>query len=487
MKRPLLLHFTDEEAEACLRSAKLFHSDDDLPDPLDRVDCYRRPDLVAAEIRRREIQGQVWGAPSTISYPKISGGTRQLIALDPSSELFYRLLVAPVRLADRRLSDGILHARVANIKSVDWHVKPWRIGQKQLRNLRADWKRRHVPVGLLDIKNHYATIQVRSLTPILYSCSDLDPHVMRLAGHLQLLHDMPGIPSGLPVSREPSAILGTLALLPLDHAISRHCSGFVRWMDDVRIPGLSESQFEHLVAVATEQLHLIGQELNLEKSRWPEDEVHHDPYALLIEDDHMSCEEAARILRSVAENDDYSQVNWALAVLGYRGDPRGLEILNENIDIFYRTPTAVSRYLRSVTPHLDAWESLLDLLHLNEHDHHDIVLVHLAHVMPSELLTVNARNTIFDIAMEAYEESRFALASFLFVLSMRGAQGQSAVRLRTRAFDLTQEMGDLNVRRALLTGLRTGGSLPRRVRRQVAEFGKDHPELAYTTDWVLAS
>ena len=193
------------------------------------------------------------------------------------------------------------------------------------------------------------------------------------------------------------------------------------------------------------------------------------------------------MLEFAVENDDYSQVNRAIAVLGSRGDPRGLEVLSENIDIFYRTPAVVGRYLRSVTSHLNAWEPLLDLLRLNEHDHHDIVLVHLAHVMPSELLAANDRDAIFDLAIEAYEKSELALAPFLFVLSTRGAQGQSAVRLRRRAFDLTQEIGDLNVRRALLAGLRVGGSPPRRVRRQVAEFGKDHPELAYTTDWVLAS
>ena len=487
MKRPLPLNFTDKEAEACLRSAKLFHGDDDLPDPLNRVDCFSCPDLVAAEIRRREIQGQAWGVPSTISYPKTSGGTRQLIALDPSSELFYRLLVGPVRLADRRLSDGVLHARVANIKSVDWHVKPWRVGQKHLRSLRADWKRRNIPVGILDIRNHYATIQARALTPILYSCSDLDPHVMRLADHLELLQDMPGMPSGLPVSREPSAILGTLALLPLDRAVSRHCAEYVRWMDDIRIPGLSQSQFEHLIAVATEQLHLNGQELNLEKSRWPEDDLEHNPYALLIENDHMSCDEAARVLRLAAENDDYRQANRALAVLGSRGDPRGLEILSESIDIFYKTPTAVGRYLRSVTSHLDAWEPLLDLLHLAERDHHDIVLVHFAHAIPRTLLSVETRRVIFELAVQACEQSKLALAPFLFVLSMRGAQRQAAVRLRTDAFDLAHEISDINVCRALLSGLRSGASLPGRVRRKVMEYGKRHPELEYTAEWVLSA
>ena len=392
MKRPLLLNFTDEEAAACLRSAKLFHGDDDLPDPLERVDCYSRPDLLAAEIRRRETQGQVWGAPSTISYPKISGGSRQLIALDPCSELFYRLLVAPVRVADRRLPDGVLHARVADIESDEWHIKSWREGQQHLRSLRADWRQRQIPVGLLDVKNHYATIRLDSLISILYSCGDLDLHIMRLAEYFQLLHDIPGMPSGLPVSREPSAILGTLALLPLDRLISRHCSKCIRWMDDIRIPGISQSQFEHLVALSIDQLGLAGQELNLEKSRWPEDDIENDPYGLVIEDDYMSYEEAAQILEVAAENGDFSQVNRALAVLGSRGDTRGLEILGANSELFYRSPAAVGRYLRSVTSSFDAWEPLLDLLHLGDRDHHDVVLVHLAHVMPAGLLSVDARH-----------------------------------------------------------------------------------------------
>ena len=487
MKRPLLLNFTDEEAAACLRSAKLSHGDDDLPDPLDRMDCYNRPDLVAAEIRRREIQGQAWGTPNTISYPKISGGSRQLIALDPSSELFYRLLVAPVRLADRRLANGVLHARVADIESVGWHIKPWRIGQKHLRNLRADWKQRQIPVGLLDIKNHYVTIRLDSLTSILYSCGDLDPHVMRLAGHLQLLHDMPGTPSGLPVSREPSAILGTLALLPLDRVVSRNCPEFIRWMDDIRIPGISQSQFEDLVALAIDHLRLTGQELNLEKSKWPEDDVENDPYSILIEDDNMSCEDAIGVLRFAVENDDYSQVNRALAVLSSRGDTRGLGILSEHINIFYRSPAAVSRYLRRVTSELDGWEPLLDLFHLEGSDHHDIVLVHLAHTMPYALLSADARRMTFELAVEALEQAKIALAPFLFVLSMRGAQGRAAVRLRTKAFDLAHETGAINTCRALLAGLRSGGSLPRRVRQQVTEYGKRHPELEYTTDWVLSA
>ena len=487
MKRPLLLNFTDEEAEACLQSAKPFHGDDDLPDSLDRMDCYNRPDLVATEIRRREIEGQVWGAPSAISYPKLTGGSRRLIALDPLSELFYRLLVAPVRVVDRQLPDGVLHARVGGIESPRWHVKPWREGQKLLRKLRADWKQSHIPVGLLDIRDHYATIRLDSLTSILYSYGGLDHHVIRLAEHMQRLYDMPGIPSGLPVSREPSAVLGTLALLPLDRVISRHCSGHIRWMDDIRIPRVTRSQFEHLMALVIEQLCLTGQELNLEKSTWPEDEVEADPYALLIEDDRMSCAEAARVLQLATEKGDYGQVNRALAVLGSRGDPRGLVILGECSDIFYRSPAAVGRYLRNVTSVLDDWGPFLDLLHLVERDHHDIVLVHLAYVMPHGLLSVDARERVFELGIEAYGRSKHALAPFLFVLSMRDAQGRPAIRLRTRAFDMVHEISEINARRALLAGLRSGGSLPRRVRKQVAEYGKSYPEVEYTADWVLSA
>ncbi len=381
----------------------------------------------------------------------------------------------------------MLHARIGGIESLRWHVKPWRKGQGLLRKLRADWRQSHVPVGLLDIRDHYATIQLDSLSSILYSCGGLDPHVMRLAEHLQRLYDMPGIPNGLPVSREPSAVLGTVALLPLDRVIARHCSGHIRWMDDIRIPRVTQSQFEYLVALVMEQLSLTGQELNLEKSRWPEDEVEADPYALLIEDDHMSCAEAARVLQLAAEQDDYSQVNRALAVLGSRGDSRGLIVLGECSDVFYRSPAAVGRYLRSVSSVLDAWEPFLDLLHLVERDHHDIVLVHLAYVMPHRLLSVDARERVFELGIEAHGQSKHALAPFLFVLSMRDAQGRPAIRLRTRAFDMVHEISDINARRALLAGLRSGPSLPRRVRQQVAEYGKSHPELEYTVDWVLSA
>ena len=487
MNRPPRLRLTDDLVDAALRSARQWHRDEDLPDPLQRQDLYCRPDLVAAAVGRREIEGEPWGTPSTIDYPKMHGGRRTLVALDPPSELFYRLLVASVRFADLHLSETVLHARAAEIKSDSWYVKSGRTEHRRLRQLRAKWRQERIPVGLLDVQDHYSTIQLEQLASILYSCGTPDPDVERLITNLRSLHDIPGMPGGLPINREPSAILGTVALLPLDRVISRHGHESFRWMDDIRTPGVSKSAFEDILDVSIRHLSLSGQTLNLKKSKWPEDELEEQLPSLVVEDHEMSCDEAVAALRLVYETGDFTQVNRALAVLGRARDARGLGILCDNHEILYRSPAPAGRYLKAVRFHLDAWEPLLDLVCLDERDHHAIMLVHLAHAMPHELLSDDARKRVFQLAVAAYEHSEYVLASFLFVLSTGGAQRQLAIRLRTNAFEFAQEAENLYVCRALLACLRAGGSLPQSVRRQVAEFGKRHLDLECTTEWVLSA
>ena len=65
------------------------------------------------------------------------------------------------------LPNGVLHARVADIESVGWHIKPWRIGQKHLRNLRADWEAKANPRWALGHQESLCTIRLDSLTSIL--------------------------------------------------------------------------------------------------------------------------------------------------------------------------------------------------------------------------------------------------------------------------------------------------------------------------------
>ncbi|MDE0067220.1 MAG: RNA-directed DNA polymerase [Acidimicrobiaceae bacterium] len=487
MKQLPVLHLSDEDVEASLKSAKPWYRDMDLPDPLGREDCFYRPDLLAEAARQRVKEGRIWGCPSTIDYPKINGGSRRIVAFDPPTEAIYRSQAGGVRSADRSLSRNVLHARVHEIDSRHWQVKSWRQEQERLRIMQSEWRRHRMTVGLLDIKDHYGSIRLDALENVLHSCGLPHLPVERLIASLRSLCDFPGIPKGLPVGCEPSAILGTVALLPLDRVITRESGIFVRWMDDVRLPGISRLRYDHLIGAVTESLSRVGQSLNLEKSIWPEEGMEDQVPSLLVARGVMFCDEAVDILEMASASGEYARVNQALGVLGNRGDIRGLEIIGQHLELFYRSPAPVGRYLKQVQSCLDAWEPLLDLMHLADRVHHPIVLVHLAQSLPHALLSAAERQQIFDLAVSALEEGEVVLSPFLFTLCTRGARNQVAIQLRKRAFDLVHEVDDFNIGRSLLMGLRSGGSLPKTIRKQLAELGQSRPDLECTTEWVLAA
>ena len=487
MRRSQLAVFTDDAIEASLRSADVWHRDADLPDPLDRQDCRQRPDLVAVSVRRRIEESTPWGSPSAVNYPKIHGGDRCLVVLDPIAEIFYRQTVARVLSADRSLLDAVMHARIIEADTENWHVRPWRGEYRHLLDMRDNWRRQRLGIGELDIKDHYLTVALDSLARVLRSCGPGDYAVADLINSLKLLESLPGSPLGLPVGLEPSAVLGTLALLPIDRSLDRLCTHFYRWMDDISIPGISEAQHLDIIGVVSRQLVLQGQQLNPAKSKWTAGDLDVSPSYSVIHDKMMSGDEALNILEYAVTSGDYSKVHQALGVLAHSRDIRGLHKIIEHPILLHKTPARVGRLLKSVNFRTDAWEPILDLLYVEDHPYRAVVVSHLANAMPPQLLSGEDRERIFCMATDANDSGTFLLAAFLYALAFRSASGRTAVQMRRHAFELAHDLSDVNVRRSLIAGLSTGGTLPRRVKLQLSEFAKTVTELAYTAEWVLAA
>ena len=86
---------------------------------------------------------------------------------------------------------------------------------------------------------------------------------------LRLLRDTPGVPAGLPIGPEASALLGTLVLRPLDLLLSRLGLPFVRYVDDIFVFCGSEAEFWRVSEALSHQLSYFGQDLN-----WAKNECH---------------------------------------------------------------------------------------------------------------------------------------------------------------------------------------------------------------------
>ena len=268
MNRSKIGNLDDDSVARSVRAAETYHHSRQVPDPFDRKDCIKRPDLVALALRQRVQRGDEWGSPSVVTSPKLTGGDRILIVLDPLAEVLFRRKGDNLLAIDSEFSDRILHARITNQTGSEWQIRSWRERHPQWERLKATSYLPLIGSGMLDVKDHYPTISNEHLADLLRSYGIPEASVQDLFESLESLHSISGIPSGLPVDMELSALLGTAALLPVDGLLLNEKVEFYRWVDDLLLLGLSEEHFIDVSGRIAQVLGSRGQRLNEEKSRW---------------------------------------------------------------------------------------------------------------------------------------------------------------------------------------------------------------------------
>ena len=86
----------DRSVAEAIGASRAWWAEEDIPDPLGRLDIRARPDLAAAALRRRHEDGWVFGEPRSMDYPKPNGRPRKMTRLDPIADPGYRRLVGRV-------------------------------------------------------------------------------------------------------------------------------------------------------------------------------------------------------------------------------------------------------------------------------------------------------------------------------------------------------------------------------------------------------
>ena len=321
-------NFDDDSVALSVRAAQRFHQLSQVPDPLDRKDCRMRPDLVAAAVRQRVHRAEEWGSPRVIMSPRLTGGHRILIVLDPLAEVFFREKGDRLLAVDGQLSDNVLHARTTRYAGSAWRIRSWHERHPQWKQLKSVSRRPSIGSGILDVKDHYPTTYNEVLADLLRSRGISRVGVQQLVRSLESLQAMPDIPSGLPVDMELSALLGTAALLPLDCLMLKEDIQFHRWVDDLILLGVSEEQFTDLLGNIREILGARGQHLNDQKSHWvgglqPMQMYEAEPSSDLTEYD------AVNVLRKAARSDDFKDAAKAFGALRNASASIGLNLIAE--------------------------------------------------------------------------------------------------------------------------------------------------------------
>ena len=307
-------HFDGDSVAQSLKAAHPYHRTRQVPDPVDRQDCRKRPDLVALAVHQRALRGEEWGSPRIVRSPKLAGGDRVLIVLDPLAEVFFREKGDHLLAIDSELSDNVLHARIASRTGPAWKVRSWHERHPQWDKLKADSRTTSTGSGVLDVKDHYPTILNEALGELLQSRGIPEASVKHLIHDLARLQSLPGIPLGLPVDMELSALLGTAALLPVDIYLLGEQIRFHRWVDDIIISGISEDYFLDASGRISEVLEARGQHLNQKKSQWYGNSEAELLY-LVEPPTRMTLEDAIHVLRWAARFHEFNDVPKALGVV----------------------------------------------------------------------------------------------------------------------------------------------------------------------------
>lgn len=315
------------------------------------------------------------------------------------------------------------------------------------------------------------------LHPYIRSCTSSD--------YFEIRH---GVPAGLPVGPEASALLGTLVLRPLDVLLRRYRLPFVRYVDDIVIFCGSEGEFWQVSEALSHQLSYLGQDLN-----WAKNEYHSCAGGVDEVDAASMDEIAADFEESEADDDlwaalekgDAARVRFLLGGLRARLDPSGIAPLRAYQWAIRELPRQTMSYLRSVREHIGDWDWLHDEL-LGGVDHSRAAAsLHIAYSLGREEMPATLGAAMFDLALQLDPRELGPLRAMLLAMS---AQSQERAKRKTRrALDLLDFDGDLGDRRALMGSLKACGSTSGATRMALRHAVRVTPDLAPTLEWTLAA
>lgn len=464
---------------ADVTAAKEWHRDDLLPDVLDNRDTFEQPDAVVhAVLRRYETTGRSIATLQTVMYPKAQTGTRPLPMLDPIALHAYRAAVTPIA---SKLATGLpkmtLSRRVEMLPNGSWRSEPWRKALAARRCIVAGWREgdREGGRGVFDIRSAFPTIDLENLfgrTLPSFGCDEFE--LAQLRRFFAEVASYPGRWPGLLQSLEPSAVLGTAALVPIDRLLKRLEFNAVRFVDDGAVATKTGSEFEGVVTSIDDLAQTaLSQSLNHGKTAWQPWTARLDISSSLgdIHDDNdrfdplIDFRDAEAALADAEYSGNPSGVAAALSTLARGQSLVGHNFIRDNNWVRDRLPMRCAQHVT----HRNVWGQLtasrredwiaecepgsssnklfrLGLIHARRKD--------IARLEPAELIEEGLR-------LQGDDGSGAALGIEYLAA---GAVASSSKQDQQRLVELASRFPESNVQRALLGSLKPGNLNKARLR-----------------------
>jgi len=354
--------------------------------------------------------------------------------LDPIADVIYRQLVGRVTAADRALSDGVHNTRVESVPG-GWRSVPWR---KARRRHDEDLKlKREADQGAakLDVRGHYDSVSPTLVALVLNSAGIPSSAVGEMVAWLIDLDEIPGCGPGLPTGPEGSAVLGTLALLPLDRALLRAGYDLVRWSDDYVVPVSGPKDFESVVAIAQASLERNGQRLNLDKCVYLGPGEGAGTVSQDDTDEHQV--DPGGHLEVLAWMEEPRGAAQTLGLLRRNRDSRGVETLKAYPWILERFPRQTAAYLRSASEEVE-WDWALDAVLCPTTSQNAAAQLHLQRAVPLRMWRPKEAERLFAKGWELDRRKFSPLANQCFATA--GRSGERASIRQRRALEAAVEL-----------------------------------------------
>jgi hypothetical protein len=460
-------------------------TDANLRDVLDRRDLRACTPEVASALERRIGEERGPAPLLSLPYPKDDGTTRLTSVLDPFDDLWFCMLMSTTAPYVNRtlpgptvvISTRFLPAGPGVYVAEDWRHAAKRKGQIVDRSGRSG-------VGGFDVASHYATTQFESVQRILNSCLVPPATIERVASLLRGFGDWPLCPQGLPIGPMGSAMLGTLALLPVDRLLRRLGVDHERWMDDFTIAAPNQSEFDGTTAEVEGQLGLLGQALNPSKT-WFKSPL--DSTESLVEVDlddvQPRWDTSLEGLRLVVRMRDRKGCRYVLGGLRARERPDGVTYAAETDEVWELAPKHSGDYLVSQARALteDDLEHLVNRCTAVPTETAAAGMAHSSRVLGATRVAAR-HGPRLHAAADQLATTRFRALSPGLYRAAAISRERPSVR-HERSIDTAAALADLNAQRGLISGVRVD-TPSKSIASALTALVRRHPDLGPTTTWV---
>jgi hypothetical protein len=456
-----------------------------LRDVLDRQDLRADAAATSDALARRLREGRAPGPLAPLPYPKDDGTTRLTCAVDPFDDLYFALLMSMAAPFVNEVLPGplvVVSTRFLPVGPGVFIAEDWRQATK--RKGRIVDRSGNDGVGGFDVARHYPTTNIESIERLLNGCLVPASTINRIILLLRGFHEWPSSPTGLPVGPMGSALLGTLALLPVDRLLRRLGVDHERWVDDFTVAAHTEPAFNDITAEVEGQLSRTGQGLNPKKT-WFKGPV--DTNESLVEfdfDDPLpSWDTSLEGLRHVVRMRDRKGCRYVLGGLRAQENPDAVAYTAETDDLWDLAPKHSGDYLVSQARALDDddLERLVERCTAPPTEPGAAGVAHTARVLGTRRVAARHGPRLHDAADRLATTPLRVLGPGLY---RAGAISHERPRERhERSLETAALVTDLNAQRGLLSGLRVD-TPAKTVSSALSALVRHHRDLEPTASWI---